>query len=343
MLPQDEDLGPRLERFLSARAHAPVRVTRVDRCTEGFSQEAFAVDAVIGVEPRALVIKREPAAGLLEPYDLEPEFRVLHALSGGPLPSPPTPWFTRDREILERPFYVMERLPGEVTVPAARADGSAPFDDATRAVLGPQIVDALARLHAVDWRTLGLDFLGAPSPGTDAAERAVARWDALIRRSDLPVEPAIAEALLWLKRNPPATGEITLVHGDYRLGNFLIDGARLSGILDWELVHLGDPLEDVAWCCSPLWRAGTPWASAVLPPEEFATRYAAVSRRTADPARLRFYDVLTVVKMAAIMLIGIAAFRTGHIRDLRVAIFDHQLPFLRALTGTLRGWLAGGF
>src|SRR5512137_2811617 len=138
MLSQDEDLGPRLERFLSARAHAPVRVTRVDRCTEGFSQEAFAVDAVIGTVPRAFVIKREPAAGLLEPYDLEPEFRVLHALSDDPLPSPPTPWFERDPAVLNRSFYVMERLPGEVPVPAMKADGSGPFDDAERAALGPQ-------------------------------------------------------------------------------------------------------------------------------------------------------------------------------------------------------------
>src|SRR5262249_61186847 len=109
---------------------------------------------------------------------------------------------------------------------------------------------------------------------------------------------------------------ITLVHGDYRLGNFLVArDFHLTGILDWELVHLGDPLEDVAWCASPLWRAGTPYASALLPVEEFAARYTAISGRTIDAERLRFYDVLAIVKMAAIMLTGIQAFHDGRTAD----------------------------
>jgi aminoglycoside phosphotransferase (APT) family kinase protein len=298
----------------------------------------------VGRERRGYVAKREPVAGLLEPYDLKPEFRVLHALSDDPLPSPPTPWFEDDPAVLDRPFYVMERLPGEVPIPAARADGTPPFDDAARAVLGPEVVDTLARLHALDWRRLGLDFLAPPRPGPEAAERELRRWEERIRRSGLPLHPALAEALLWLRRHAPATDEVTLVHGDYRLGNFLVaadDRGRphLSGILDWELVHLGDPLEDVAWCASPLWRAGTPWASALLPPEEFSARYAAASGRMVDPERLRFYDVLAVVKMIAIMLTGIQAFRDGRTQDLRMAIFDHQLPFLHALLGMARGWL----
>jgi aminoglycoside phosphotransferase (APT) family kinase protein len=341
----DDDLVPRLERYLSARLRDPVRVTRLERSTEGFSQETFVFEVEHGGR-RGYVIKREPPAGLLEPYDLEPEFRVLHALSDDPLPSPPTPWFERDPAVLDRPFYVMERLPGDVPIPAARADGSGPFDDATRAALGPQIADTLARLHAVDWRRLGLDFLGIPAPGRGAAERELARWEERIARSTLPVHPALAEALHWLRRNVPATDEVTLVHGDYRLGNFLIvdDGGRprLTGILDWEMVHLGDPLEDVAWCCSALWRAGTPWAAATLPPDDFAARWAAASGRTADPDRLRFYDVLAIVKMIAIMLTGIQAFREGRTTDLRMAIFDHQLAFLYMLLGMSRGWLMGG-
>jgi aminoglycoside phosphotransferase (APT) family kinase protein len=341
----DDDLRARLERFVSERIGAPVRVVHLERSTEGFSQETFTFDVEVGGERRGYVAKREPAAGVLEPYDLEPEFRVLHALSGDPLPSPPTPWFTRDPAVLERPFYVMERLPGEVPIPAARADGSGPFDDAERSVLGPQVVRTLAQLHAVDWRVCGFQFLGAPRPGREAAERELARWEERIRRSGLAVSPPLAEALLWCRRHAPATDEVTLVHGDYRLGNFLVvreaGGPRLTGILDWELVHLGDPLEDVAWCASLLWRAGTPWASALLPPEEFAAGWAKASGRAVDPERLRFYEVLTFVKMIAIMLSGLEVFRSGRTTDLRMAIFDHQLPFLHLLLGMTRGWLGG--
>jgi aminoglycoside phosphotransferase (APT) family kinase protein len=340
-----DDLRVRLERFVGGQLGAPVRVTNLERSTEGFSQETFTFDVEAGRARHGYVAKRQPAAGVLDPYDLEPEFRVLHALSDDPLPSPPTPWFTRDPAVLERPFYVMERLPGEVPIPAARADGSGPFDDTERTALGPQVVQALAQLHAIDWQAHGFQFLGAPRPGREAAERELARWEERIRRSAFPVSPPLAEALLWCRRHPPATDEVTLVHGDYRLGNFLVvreaSGPRLTGILDWELVHLGDPLEDVAWCASMLWRAGTPWASALLPPEEFVAAWAKASGRTVDPERLRFYDVLTFVKMIAIMLSGLEVFGSGRTPDLRMAIFDHQLPFLHLLLGMTRGWLGG--
>src|SRR5947208_2925904 len=134
-------------------------------------------------ERRGYVAKREPVAGVLEPYDLEPEFRVLHALSDDPLPSPPTPWFTRDPAVLGRPFYVMERLPGEVPIPAARADGSGPFDDAERAALGPQVAHALARLHAIDWPARCFQFLGALGRGLGPRGRP--RAPALLRGAHL--------------------------------------------------------------------------------------------------------------------------------------------------------------
>jgi aminoglycoside phosphotransferase (APT) family kinase protein len=157
--------------------------------------------------------------------------------------------------------------------------------------------------------------------------------------------PVLEESLLWLRQNPPEADEITLVHGDYRLGNFLIErdgeGARLRGILDWELVHLGDPLEDLAWYSSELWRGGTPWASGMVLPEEFADAYSAASGRRVDPERMAFYRVFSVVKMAAIMLTGIRALNEGRTLDLRMAIFDHQLPFLYALLAVERGWLTG--
>src|SRR6185295_1580618 len=158
-------LDARLERFLATRLRdaSAVRVTRLERSTEGFSQETFSFDVQIvrrdgTSEERGWVAKREPVAGLLEPYDLEPEFRVLHALSDDPLPSPPTPWFSKDPAVLERPFYVMERLPGEVPIPAPSLDGAGPFNEIERRTLGPRVAKALAQLHAVDWRSRGLAF-----------------------------------------------------------------------------------------------------------------------------------------------------------------------------------------
>lgn len=343
----DAELRHHIELFLSERLETEVSVLDLERSTEGFSQETFVVEAEVhraGVQSHdAWVIKREPEAGLLEPYDLEPEFRVLHALSDDPLPSPATPWFERDPAVLERPFYVMEKLAGDAVVPAAGPDGAGPLDAAERLALAPQVTGTLADLHAVDWRALGLDFLGVPAPGTEVARRELERWEARIHRAEMPLAPMLADALHWLHAHVPETDEITLVHGDYRLGNFLIErtGAdtKLRGVLDWEMVHLGDPLEDVAWCASELWRGGTDRAGALVDLDEFIGLYAKASDRSVPRDRFQFYSVLAVVKMIAIMLTGLRAYRDGRTRDLRMALFDHQLPFLHALLALERGWL----
>jgi aminoglycoside phosphotransferase (APT) family kinase protein len=344
MTPQE--LEANLARFLAERLGAPVRVRGLERNTEGFSQETFSFDADLQGQTRRYVVKREPPAGLLEPYDLEPEFRVLHGLAGSDVLSPPTPWFSDDPRVLERPFYVMERLPGEVPLPAAGPAGTGPFTAAERESLAPQVATALARLHAVDWRKRGFDFLGVPAPGKGAAARELARWEERIERAGYAPPPLLADSLAWLRRSLPETSEITLVHGDFRLGNWLVeqrgDAATLLGVLDWEMVHLGDPLEDLAWCSCELWRGGTPWAGAMTPPEAFAAAYAAASGRAVEAERMAFYRLLSVVKMITIMLTGIRAFNDGRTADLRMAIFDHQLPFLHALLALVRGWLPGG-
>ncbi len=342
------DLTVRLERFFAARfpKAAGLRVTDLETHTEGFSQETFSctVERMLGGarERTHWVVKREPTAGLLEPYDLEPEFRVLHGLAGVPLPAPATPWFERDPAVLERPFYVMERLPGEVPLPVPGPDGDGPFTASERTALAPQVMDALAALHAVDWRARGFAFLGAPTCG-DSAAREVERWADRLDRSSLELAPVVIEALVWLRRHASDDADVVLLHGDFRLGNWLVtrsgETTRLSGVLDWEMVHLGDPAEDVAWCVSHLWRGQTPRAACLAPPAELVQLYERASGRRLDPDRLRFYEVLAIVKMLAIMSTGVCAFREGRTRDLRMALFDHQMVMLHALLAALRGWL----
>ena len=342
------DLAVRLERYFVTRFPDAdrLRIDEFETHTEGFSQETFSCRVertrAGAIERTRWVVKREPTAGLLEPYDLEPEFRILHGLAGGPLPAPRTPWFERDPSVLDRPFYVMERLPGEVPLPTPGPAGEGPFAVAERAALAPQVMEALAALHAVDWRAQGFAFLAEPTHGS-VARREVERWADRLDRSGLEPTPVVAEALVWLRRHAPADGEVVLLHGDFRLGNWLVtragEATRLSGVLDWELVHLGDPAEDVAWCLSHLWRAQTPRAACLAPPEELLALYERASGRRLEPDRVRFFEVLAIVKMLAIMSTGVRAFREGRTRDLRMALFDHQMGMLHALLAALRGWL----
>jgi aminoglycoside phosphotransferase (APT) family kinase protein len=328
-----------------ARRLAPrtdVRVTALTRMSEGFSQETFRVDVAYRAEEReetaSYVLRRQPAAGLLEPYDTEPEFRVLAALAATRVRAPRVLWYERDPAVLERPFYVMELAPGTVPLPVI-VDGKPVFSDDERARLGEDFVADLVALHAVDWRAGGLDFLAVPPPGIGAAARELTRWEGYIARAGGPPRPLLTEAVLWLRRALPATDEITLVHGDYRTGNFLVDGGRIAAILDWEMVHLGDPMEDLGWACMTLWRGESPYMCHLLERERFYARYEELSGRRVDPARVHFYEVLATVKMAAIMLTGLHAFREGRTRDLRMALFDHQWAYMTAAIAQARGFL----
>jgi aminoglycoside phosphotransferase (APT) family kinase protein len=202
---------------------------------------------------------------------------------------------------------------------------------------------ALAALHRIDWRARGLGFLGVPPPGAGAAHREVERWAERMARSRIPPDPIVREALAWLREHAPPCDIVVLLHGDYRLGNWLVErrgaATTLSGILDWEMVHLGDPVEDLAWCLSHLWRAQTPRAGCLAPPPELVAHYEKACGHAVEPERLRFYEVLALVKMIAIQMTGIRAFQDGRTTDLRMAIFDHQIVFLHALLAALRGWL----
>ncbi len=319
-----------------------VRLLAVTRMSEGFSQETFRVELAWRDGDReergVYVLRRQPAAGLLEPYDTEPEFRVLAALAPTPVRVPRVYWYERDPAVLERPFYVMAAVPGTVPLPVM-VDGRPVFSDAERVRLGEDFVANLAALHAVDWRAAGLGFLGVPAAGSGAGARELARWEARIARADEPPRPILNEAILWLRRALPVADATTLVHGDYRTGNFLVHEGRIAAILDWEMVHLGDPMEDLGWACMALWRGESPYMCHLLERERLYARYQELSGRPVDAGRVRFYEVLATVKMAAIMLTGLHAFREGRTRDLRMALFDHQWAYMAAAIANARGLL----
>jgi aminoglycoside phosphotransferase (APT) family kinase protein len=334
----------RLTEYFARRLapRAGVRVQSLTRMSEGFSQETFRVHVGWregGAEQTAAyVVRRQPAAGLLEPYDTEPEFRVLAALAGSSVRAPRVYWYERDPAILERPFYVMELVAGTVPLPVM-VEGKPVFTDEERARLGEDFVANLVALHAIDWRAADLDFLGAPRAGTDAASRELARWEGYITRAGGPPRPILTDAILWLRRVLPTTDAITLVHGDYRTGNFLVADGRIAAILDWEMVHLGDPMEDLGWACMTLWRGESPFMCHLLDRERLYTRYEELSGRRVDRARVHFYEVLATVKMAAIMLTGLHAFREGRTRDLRMALFDHQWAYMATAIAQARGFI----
>jgi aminoglycoside phosphotransferase (APT) family kinase protein len=231
-----ERLGPYLRERLGAD-HGEFSVSRLG---EGQSCLTFMLEG----EGWSLVLRRPPR-GDLPPsaFDVRREFRVMSALGdadgGVPLPNPIL--VCDDKEVIGAPFYLMDPVAGLVV----RERLPEEIDEAGAERLGLDMLDVLAKIHAVDWRAAGLEDFGNPGA---YAERQLGRMSKLWERArfrDLPEVEGLAE---WLAVNVPKASESAVVHGDYKIDNVIVatDG-RVRAVVDWELSTIGDPLADLGW------------------------------------------------------------------------------------------------
>ena len=314
-----------------------IAVEKLARIPGGASRETWSFDATWREGETAdappgkggFILRRDPEAGLLD-TERNVEFRVYQALQGTGVPVPEVFWLETDPAWLERPFFVMRRLAGETS--PQRLVASA-FGGNAEAI-ARQKIDILARIHGLDWSSsggLGLDFLGVPEGPASCAEREIARWESIMRAQEMEPQPALDLAIAWLRAHRPVAQKIALVHADYRTGNFLVEGGKIVGVLDWEMVHLGDPLEDVAWVCLRSWRwAGDARVGGLLLREEFYRRYEAASGLLVDAEAVRFWEVLGNLKLAVIFLTGARSFAEGRSKDAVHAFTAHLNPEIEA-------------
>jgi aminoglycoside phosphotransferase (APT) family kinase protein len=235
-------------------------------------------------------------------HDMRREYTVMRALAGSPVPVPGMVLFCEDGEVIGEPFYLMEHVRGEALRDPAMLDRLGP---ARLRALVLETVDVLARLHAVDSTAAGLADFGRPQGFN---RRQVSRWHRQLDGSRSREVPGIEELHRRLARKIPEERGATVLHGDFRLDNVLVDGDRVRVVLDWEMSTLGDPLTDVALM---LLYAERPVASASGPSrppssapghptvDEIAERYAAASGR--DLSDLAWYRAFAAFKLAVIL------------------------------------------
>lgn len=301
------ELQERLAGYLSGRLGTEVQVRGLVRKSGGASRETYLFDAAWREDgatvERGFVLRRDPVASVLE-SDRTIEFRVLEAAYALGLPTPKVSWLELTPGALERPFCIMERLPGVPTPPTFPAA----YPTEMRARTAEDFMAILARVHGADWRSRALDVLDDPGPGITAARRQVEQWRRIYEQDRLEAHPILERGFGWLEQNLPSTDVTTLVHGDYRSGNYLHDETgRITAMLDWEMAHFGDPHEDLGWATMPYWscegRAG-----GLEDTEDMLARYERATGTQVDRARVHFYQVLGTVKMAAISLTGVKSF-----------------------------------
>ena len=282
----------------------------------------FSVRTAAGVQE--LILRLGDPEGLLSPYRTEPEFLALTTLHGTPdVPIPRVLLRCDDPSILGAPFLVSCRVAGDTPTPWGGVAGA---DEACVRSLGDQFSDILGALHSFDWRRTPLAAWSNGLTPENAAHRELQRWATEAGHPDVPLPPALHYGLRWLEANAPRADHIVLLHGDYRVGNFLREGDRITAILDWELVHLGDPHEDLAWAALRAFApAGSDRVGGLVERSRFYARYAERSGITPDAHKLRYYEVLMQFKSAAMLAGASRRVLERRTRDMRMAAMGFQL------------------
>ena len=256
---------------------------------------------------RDVVVRRPPRPPLPpSAHDVLREARLLRAVRDTAARVPDVLAVCDDEAVIGAPFYVMERVHGDVVTTVLPAPLDTPPE---RRRIGEELIDALAEIHAVDWQAC-LEGFGKP---TGYLERQVRRFRGLWEHSRTRDVPAVERVGAWLEEHRPESGPATIVHGDYRLGNAMFATgapARLVAVFDWEMATIGDPLADLGYLC-------TTWSEASDPPlgkfelgrvtraEGFPTRAELVARYEERSGRavgdLRWYSTLALWKSIVFM------------------------------------------
>ncbi|HMN80542.1 MAG TPA: phosphotransferase family protein [Burkholderiaceae bacterium] len=326
-LQNDALLRARVTDYLRATTGRPVSVGPLTRFAVGFSWKTYRVP-VTGldglVDSGDLILRLGPDYGLFAPYSAMPEFLALQSLQRSPVPAPRVYWAGDDPAPFGAPFLFSECMAGAAVLPWVPA-GTPPLEESYRRSVGEQFIDALAAIHSVRWQEEPIGAIADGITPQDAALRSVLHWEQRIARWAMRPYPAAEWAIRWLKDRCPTAPRVAIVHGDYRTGNFLELDGRITAILDWELVHLGDPHEDLAWASLPMYMGGTRYIGRLCEPQWFFERYAQQAGFAVSMSSVTYYRAFSLLKLAATHMAAARCFEEGRFDDMRMPAMGSQI------------------
>ncbi len=336
----------RIANYLAARIDGAndVHVGNLSRIHGGASCETYRLRARYHLHgrlvDRGLILRRDPPSGLIE-TERATEFAAYRAFQQSRVPVPEVFWLENDPQWLDRPFFVMEEIENCTagSILAANSYG------AHAEKIGAQFWSALGHIAATS--PAGLDGAKIHVPRPDECWRIeLAKWEKVIDEDEREPQPIARAAIRWLKRNPPpAPSAVRVVHGDYRTGNFLFDAeGNLRAILDWEMVHAGDPHEDLGWALDPLWSPHLPdRPGGMIGQREAIKLWEKASGLKVDRAALTWWRMFSMVKGLAIWISAGAEYQDGKNVDPVMAFSSwyctamHNKSLADALARNVRG------
>jgi aminoglycoside phosphotransferase (APT) family kinase protein len=293
-----------------APALGAVTVSNLRVLTGGASRATWAFDAQTESGVRALILRTGPPDDVHASMDLEAAALRRAADAGAAVPQ----ILAADNSpaALGNPYLICDFIGGETIVrKIART-----LDEATRARLLRQCAQALAAIHRADPVGIGL-------PTSDPLDEWRRQLD------EMGDTTATFEwAFRWLELHRPAATPPVLVHGDFRMGNLIVDDSGLASVLDWELTHIGEALDDLAWFCIRAWRFGAPaqmGAGGLGSIEDFVTAYEEASGRTVDRGALRWWLVAATLRWGVICRYQYERHRSGLTRSVELAAIGRRV------------------
>ena len=312
---RDDDIGERLAAFLEgALTRDGLEVRGLARLSGGASRETWAFDLFDALDgtTEPLILQRIRAGVRGGAPSMEHEAGLLRAAASAGVPVAPVVAASDDGAIAGTPFLVMGRVEGETIARRLLRDDE--FEVARSRLVG-QCAAAMAAVHAVPTSATG--HLEVQEP--------ISQLRGLIDLLGEP-HPAFELGLRWLEQHRPPEVEPTLVHGDFRLGNLMVDEDGLAAVLDWELAHLGDPMEDLGWLCVRAWRFGSDLPVAgVGEYAELLAAYESASGATVDPDVVHWWEVLGTLRWGVICVMQASSHLTGLSRSVELAAIGRRV------------------
>ncbi len=293
-------------------ATGPVTIGDLRRLSGGASRETWSFAAVTGSDRLWLVLQRSRGGLTMTGPSFAVEDALLAAAEHAGVPVPPTVIDAAGCADAMGDARITLHVEGEALGPRiVRRDEFA----LARRLLPAQCGRALAAIHSIDPAEVpGLDqvdTLGRLRDGLDLVEEA---------------RPAFELALRWLHEHRPPPGPVRVVHGDFRIGNLLVDEAGLQAVLDWELAHLGDPLEDLGWLCVRAWRfGGEGEVGGVGPLEDLLDAYAEASGSPVSADDVRWWIVAGTLTWGLICAVQARRHLDGHVRSVELATIGRRV------------------
>jgi aminoglycoside phosphotransferase (APT) family kinase protein len=326
----------RLARWLSAALSSNVLIQKMSRLTGGAIQENWLIDADVAGEPRGFVVRKDAAAAIASSHSRKNEFALIRAAHAVGVTVPEPMAFCDDPAVLGGPFALMAKVEGQGFGPKIVKEAALGGD---RDMLTREIGRQMALIHAIRPPRPDLAFLGAPPHDPMAHEIALMRG--ALDELGL-VRPALEWGLSWLARQPLDPPMVTLVHRDFRTGNYMVDDQGLTAVLDWEFAGWGDPMADLGWFCAECWRFSRKdlEAGGIGSRTSLYAGYEAASGRKVDDRAVRLWEIMAHIRWAVVALQQGARHLSGQEPSLEHALTGRiapelELAVMRA-TGDLR-------